>query len=171
MQGDHVPLIQAINRLTSLLRLGLDLKCGELEGPDASRATLQQRIVRKEVVQLRLPSLRDLSLCSPVRVDARACPLLQACGRKKHPSGFQVPETLLRRGKFPTDCFLSRLEHSFNWDKERFDRCIRKPALSRYASRREDGIEFARPGSWRRVDSYEAPGREHPHWEWTPDAL
>lgn len=168
MQGDPEPLIQAVNRLTTLARLGLDLHSLGVDGQDGPG------VADDVVIQLRLPALMDLTLhLVGVRVDARACPLLKACGQRRPPVGFRPYSgctTWPFLERFPTDTVLDYLANSGFWDTESFLRDVLEPALRRYPPCREDGIQFGKAGFWRRMDSYDVFGREYPHWQWTAAA-
>lgn len=77
MQADHVPLLEAINQLTGLERLGLNLPALE-DQPLADPPP---------VIRLDLPELRLLTVDVKVgKVDAQGCPKLFECRRPQAPA-------------------------------------------------------------------------------------
>lgn len=156
MQGDPVPLLRAINQLTTLEYLGLDLD--ELEG--------EQPPVHGEgrpVVQLRLPRVRHLAAFMAVQgMDVRACPLLERCRFNLTPS--RALEAIIPVGLPPAEVEDEEEEawalQEVWWDNP-----------GPYSSCPQDGIVFAREGAWsydQCEDGLFEPRYRSSHWRWAP---
>lgn len=158
MQGeDPRPLVQAINQITTLESLSLDLEGSQGQQPPVQGET-------EPVIQLCLPKLVILTMKLAVgRVDARLCPLIWVCTWSQTPAGARhaaAPwlDDIVPEGLPPADDDEAQALHEA-WREQ----------PGPYASCPQDGILFARNGKWsyslQFSDSWEKARHNSP-WDW-----
>lgn len=158
MQDEPGPLFKAINHLTTLMSLHLDLYHPEGQ-------VVQQN---PAAYKLRLPQLREviMTMAPEVgRVDARACPLLDYAGWNR------VPHSAMTASAHWLPTFFPWGLAPLNEEQEEALHAAWRENAGPYPACPEDGIVFGTKGHW------QYGGRDHTSracrgikaaWEWSP---